>query len=324
MFSARGEIECDNFHVRIKSVFPLPLPNQIMSPDLDVYFSRVRHRTAFTLACNSMPQNIFSQVPYSRKILASVPLSTSESKFHNNTKQPASTDILNARYGVKFITKCIKEDVFNDDLIIIQKNEDDLQKSLHELNEICKLYDLKISVRKTKTMAFRGKHPMRSKIILENQSIEQVSSFKYLDCDMSYNMERDIDSKINKFQTGERRRENSAYAKRHTNVIEGSGIMDGGTNSFFMFPSLSSPVLQPLSNKFMERIQPVLTRWGTWLDAVNYYAEHYGKIMEVIDALDSTDSSAVAAVKSLPSEQLLEDILFIDSNFKIVSKTSSC
>ncbi|KAJ4427397.1 hypothetical protein ANN_25018 [Periplaneta americana] len=67
--------------------------------------------------------------------------------------------------------------------------------------------------------------------------------------------------------------------------------------------------------------QPVLTRWGTWLDAVNYYAEHYGKIMEVIDALDSTDSSAVAAVKSLPSEQLLEDILFIDSNFKIVPKS---
>ncbi|KAJ4447666.1 hypothetical protein ANN_09673 [Periplaneta americana] len=37
--------------------------------------------------------------------------------------------------------------------------------------------------------------------------------------------------------------------------------------------------------------------------------------------LDSTDSSAVAAVKSLSSEQLLEDILFIDSNFKIVSKS---
>ncbi|KAJ4441247.1 hypothetical protein ANN_11098 [Periplaneta americana] len=66
---------------------------------------------------------------------------------------------------------------------------------------------------------------------------------------------------------------------------------------------------------------PVLTRWETWLDAVNYYAEHYGKILEVIDALDSTDSSPVAAVKSLPSEQLLEDILFIDSDFKIVSKS---
>ncbi|KAJ4436732.1 hypothetical protein ANN_16864 [Periplaneta americana] len=51
------------------------------------------------------------------------------------------------------------------------------------------------------------------------------------------------------------------------------------------------------------------------------YDEYYGKIMEVIDALDSTDSSAIAAVKSLPSEQLLEDILFIDSNFKIVSKS---
>ncbi|KAJ4440309.1 hypothetical protein ANN_08448 [Periplaneta americana] len=45
--------------------------------------------------------------------------------------------------------------------------------------------------------------------------------------------------------------------------------------------------------------QPVLTRWKTWLDAANYYyAKYYGKIME-----------------------LLEDILFIDSNFKIVSKS---
>ncbi|KAJ4451900.1 hypothetical protein ANN_03378 [Periplaneta americana] len=25
--------------------------------------------------------------------------------------------------------------------------------------------------------------------------------------------------------------------------------------------------------------EPVLTRWKTWLDAVNYYAEYYGKIM---------------------------------------------
>ncbi|KAJ4429596.1 hypothetical protein ANN_21781 [Periplaneta americana] len=66
--------------------------------------------------------------------------------------------------------------------------------------------------------------------------------------------------------------------------------------------------------------QPVLTRWKTWLDAVNYYAKYYGKIREIADALDSTDSSAVAAVKSLPSEQLLEDILFLDSDFKIVSK----
>ncbi|KAJ4430101.1 hypothetical protein ANN_22311 [Periplaneta americana] len=26
--------------------------------------------------------------------------------------------------------------------------------------------------------------------------------------------------------------------------------------------------------------QPVLTRWGTWLNSVNYYAEHYSKIMD--------------------------------------------
>ncbi|KAJ4438410.1 hypothetical protein ANN_14355 [Periplaneta americana] len=60
---------------------------------------------------------------------------------------------------------------------------------------------------------------------------------------------------------------------------------------------------------------------GNVVDAVNC-AEHYGKIMEVTDALDNTDSSAVAAVKSLPSEQLLKDILFIDSNLKSCPKAS--
>ncbi|KAJ4426861.1 hypothetical protein ANN_26660 [Periplaneta americana] len=42
---------------------------------------------------------------------------------------------------------------------------------------------------------------------------------------------------------------------------------------------------------------------------------------DVNGLIKKTDSSAVAAVKSLSSEQILEDILFIDSNFEIVSKS---
>ncbi|KAJ4434135.1 hypothetical protein ANN_16455 [Periplaneta americana] len=69
-------------------------------------------------------------------------------------------------------------------------------------------------------------------------------------------------------------------------------------------------------NMLGENPQTIRENTGILLEA-----KHYGKIMDVIDALDSTDSSPVAAAKSLPSEQLLEDILFIDSDFKIVSKS---
>jgi hypothetical protein len=56
--------------------------------------------------------------------------------------------------------------LYADDVVIIQRNEDDLQRSVHHLNQICKQYNFKISIEKIKVMAFWGKHPIRSKIVL--------------------------------------------------------------------------------------------------------------------------------------------------------------
>jgi hypothetical protein len=39
---------------------------------------------------------------------------------------------------------------------------------------------MRISTMKTKTMAFEGKNHVRCKIVIDNKTIEQVSSFKYL------------------------------------------------------------------------------------------------------------------------------------------------
>jgi hypothetical protein len=58
---------------------------------------------------------------------------------------------------------------YADDVVIIQKNEDDLQQSVHHLNQICNQYNFKISKEKTKVMAFWGKYPIRSKIVLQDQ-----------------------------------------------------------------------------------------------------------------------------------------------------------
>ena len=54
-----------------------------------------------------------------------------------------------------------------------------LQRAAHKLNQIITEYGLTISVQKTKSMAFRGRDPVRTKIVIDNKIIEQVNSFNY-------------------------------------------------------------------------------------------------------------------------------------------------
>jgi hypothetical protein len=55
-----------------------------------------------------------------------------------------------------------------------------LQQSVYTLHNISKEYHFKISIQKTKFMALKGKFPIRTKIIIGNNILEQVSHFKYL------------------------------------------------------------------------------------------------------------------------------------------------
>ena len=70
---------------------------------------------------------------------------------------------------------------------------------MHKLNQIITEYSLTISVQKTKPMAFKGRDPVRSKIVIDNKIIEQVNLFNCLGNMISYEGELDIDSKLNKF-----------------------------------------------------------------------------------------------------------------------------
>lgn len=89
--------------------------------------------------------------------------------------------------------------LYADDAVILQEGEDDLQRSVHHLNKICKGYDIKISKEKTKVMAFCGKSPVRTKIVVDNKIIEQVSSFNYLGCEIGH--DEDTNKKLSKFQS---------------------------------------------------------------------------------------------------------------------------
>jgi hypothetical protein len=66
---------------------------------------------------------------------------------------------------------------------------------VHKLNQIITEYGLTISVQKTKSMAYKGRDCIRSKIVIGNKIIEQVNSFNYLGNLLSHDNEKDIDNK---------------------------------------------------------------------------------------------------------------------------------
>jgi hypothetical protein len=59
--------------------------------------------------------------------------------------------------------------LFADDKVIIADTEDNLQKAEHKLNQIITEYGLTISVQKTKSMAFKGRDPLRIKTVIDNK-----------------------------------------------------------------------------------------------------------------------------------------------------------
>jgi hypothetical protein len=83
--------------------------------------------------------------------------------------------------------------------VIILDNEDTLQRALHELNKIILDYNFEISIHRTKNnTALCSKWPVRSKLTLDNKPIEQVSKVNYLDCQLSYQGEVDVNDNLEK------------------------------------------------------------------------------------------------------------------------------
>jgi len=79
---------------------------------------------------------------------------------------------------------------------LLADTEYNLQKAAHKLNQI-KEYGLTISAQKTKSMPFKGRDPVRTKIVIDNKIIEQVNLFNYLGNVIAYEGELDTDKKLN-------------------------------------------------------------------------------------------------------------------------------
>jgi len=68
--------------------------------------------------------------------------------------------------------------------------------------------------------------------------------------------------------------------------------------------------------------QPITTRWGTWLEAVNYYANYYERIVKVFDALDAEDAASIKISQDILRDSTVKaDLIFIASNYGFLEAT---
>jgi hypothetical protein len=60
----------------------------------------------------------------------------------------------------------------------------------------------------------------------------------------------------------------------------------------------------------------ILTRWGTWIKAANYYCENFEQIKVIINTFDDNDAVSIRNSKKYLSDQNIEaQLVFIKSNF---------
>jgi len=74
-----------------------------------------------------------------------------------------------------------------------------LQKAVYLLYNISKEYNLEIATKKTKVFGFVGTDHLRTKMIINDETLEQVSQFTYLGCSISYQFSNDVEFKLAKF-----------------------------------------------------------------------------------------------------------------------------
>jgi hypothetical protein len=99
------------------------------------------------------------------------------------------------------LSKDFKELIFNtllfaDDQLIIADTEHNLQRAVYLLYSISKKYNLEIATSKMKVFGFVGTDHLRAKIIINDETLDQVNQFTYLGCSISYQFSNDVELKL--------------------------------------------------------------------------------------------------------------------------------
>jgi hypothetical protein len=81
-------------------------------------------------------------------------------------------------------------------------------------------------------------------------------------------------------------------------------------------------------NKFKEMFpetplppDPIITRWGTWLAAAEYYSEYFEKVNSVVSSLDPDDAAAICEAQALFLDSTLrQNLVNLSANYTFLVK----
>ncbi|KAJ3650189.1 hypothetical protein Zmor_021891 [Zophobas morio] len=66
--------------------------------------------------------------------------------------------------------------------------------------------------------------------------------------------------------------------------------------------------------------EPVLIRWGTWIQAALFYADHFHVLKQVVMSLEATDAQCIKkAQEFLNKANVKNELLYIKTHFKIIA-----
>lgn len=66
----------------------------------------------------------------------------------------------------------------------------------------------------------------------------------------------------------------------------------------------------------------IITRWGTWLEAVQYYCDHFDKIKNIISYFDTESAAAIKKTNyQLQNFDLKNNLTYISENFSFMIRT---
>lgn len=62
--------------------------------------------------------------------------------------------------------------------------------------------------------------------------------------------------------------------------------------------------------------QPILTRWGTWIEAALFYCENYNSFKDIVNSFDATSAQSVSDCQTtLQNRELMSQLSYIKSHF---------
>lgn len=68
--------------------------------------------------------------------------------------------------------------------------------------------------------------------------------------------------------------------------------------------------------------EPITTRWGTWLEAVMYYAENFDQFKDVVEGFDDNDAVSIKRIKQILNlPNIKAQIVFVSTSYGFISET---